>query len=239
MVERAQETATLGECGHAACSSLRLRSELSFEDWVRAGRHISKVSSASAWWLGDWLLYGEQAYGRRYRTALEVTPFDYKTLRNYAWVARRFEPSRRRDRLSFQHHAEVASLPEPEQDLWLMRAETLCWSRNELRRRLAARRRDDRDGSDESSLVLRMEIAEARHRRWREAALKAELQLADWIAAAADDAADAALERDDAPAVDERQPDRLIPLRFERPRPPGDDDTGAGDAAPAAAHARG
>ncbi len=32
-----------------------------------------------------------------------------------AWVARRFPVSRRRDTVSFQHHAEVAALPEPEQ----------------------------------------------------------------------------------------------------------------------------
>ena len=40
---------------------------------------------------------------------------DYQTLRNYAWVARRFAMSRRRDTLSFGHHAEVPALPEPEQ----------------------------------------------------------------------------------------------------------------------------
>jgi hypothetical protein len=41
---------------------------------------------------------------------------------NYAWVARRFAMSRRRDTLSFGHHAEVAALPEPEQDFWLREA---------------------------------------------------------------------------------------------------------------------
>jgi hypothetical protein len=44
--------------------------------------------------------------------------------------------SRRRDKLSFQHHAEVAPLPEPDQDLWLNRAERLGWSLSELRRQL-------------------------------------------------------------------------------------------------------
>jgi hypothetical protein len=62
------------------------------------------------------------------------TSLDYQTLRNYAWVARRFNLSRRRDALSFAHHAEVAALPDPEQDYWLRKAESESWSRNKLRR---------------------------------------------------------------------------------------------------------
>ena len=52
-----------------------------------------------------------------------VLQLDYQTLRNYAWVARRFPAGRRRAGVSFAHHAEVARLPEPEQDYWLRRAE--------------------------------------------------------------------------------------------------------------------
>jgi hypothetical protein len=43
---------------------------------------------------------------------------------NYAWVARRFELSRRRDTLTFGHHAELAALREPEQGSWLDQAQT-------------------------------------------------------------------------------------------------------------------
>ena len=70
----------------------------------------------AAWCLGDWLVFGEQAYAGRYRQAIERTSLDYQTLGNYAWVAKRFSLSRRRDELSFGHHSEVAALPEPEQD---------------------------------------------------------------------------------------------------------------------------
>jgi hypothetical protein len=41
-----------------------------------------------------------------------ATGLDYQTLRNYAAVARRFELSRRRDNLSFHHHAELCALSE-------------------------------------------------------------------------------------------------------------------------------
>ena len=187
------ETRALPDCGRASTRGLRLRSGLPFDDWQRAGAEISRISSASAWWLGDWVIYGEQAYGTRYRAALEITALDYKTLRNYAWVARRFEVSRRRDTLSFQHHSEVAGLAAAEQDLWLARADRQRWSRNELRRRIAADRARRCQASLRHPLVLRMEVAEAREQRWRDAANCAEQEFADWIARAADEAADAAL----------------------------------------------
>lgn len=39
---------------------------------------------------------------------------------------------------SFGHHAEVASLPEPEQDFWLRKAEELGWSTSRLRQQVRA-----------------------------------------------------------------------------------------------------
>lgn len=106
---------------------------LSFEKWVRIGCQLSSIATSAAWCLGDWLVYGESHFTDRYRMAIEETSLDYQTLRNYAWVTRRFSLSRRRDSLSFGHHAEVAALPEPEQEYWLRKSEELSWSRNRLR----------------------------------------------------------------------------------------------------------
>ncbi|MFD9499462.1 LmbU family transcriptional regulator [Streptomyces sp. NPDC060035] len=112
---------------------------LSERSWERIGASLRELTNSSAWWLADWLLFGEAAYGlRRYREAIERTGLDYQTLRNYAWVARRFEHHRRRDSLSFAHHAEVTRLSPSEQDYWLRKAEQQKWSRNELRRAVRA-----------------------------------------------------------------------------------------------------
>jgi len=43
------------------------------------------------------------------------------SLRNNKWVADRVELSRRRDNLSFAHHAEVAKLEPDEQDYCIRR----------------------------------------------------------------------------------------------------------------------
>jgi hypothetical protein len=112
---------------------LELPQRLSFEKWIGIGHQLAAQTTSTAWCLGDWLAYGETAFTGRYREALERTSLEYQTLRNYAWVAKRFTMSRRRDSLSFGHHAEVASLGEPEQEYWLRKAEELGWSRNRLR----------------------------------------------------------------------------------------------------------
>src|SRR3954465_8028107 len=150
-------------------SRLRLEDDLTFENWLGIGRRLSRITNASPWWLGDWLIYGHRSYGERYKAALDVTDLDYQTLRNYAWVARRFPVSRRRDALSFQHHAEVASLSEPEQDLWLGRAATLGWSRNQLRRELASLRACGTI-ADAGPVQLRIRVDADRERVWRVAA---------------------------------------------------------------------
>jgi hypothetical protein len=168
---------------------------MSFDAWARAGRQIERVANAATWARGDWLIFGERTYGPRYKEALRTIPLDYQTLRNYAWVARRFPPQRRHPELSFQHHAELASLPEAEQDLWLGRAGRLGWSRNDLRANLAAHRRTLRQESSASAVSMSVLVPAARQERWRRAAELAEQALPEWMIAVADAAADAAIGR--------------------------------------------
>lgn len=175
-------------------AGLRLRPGITFDEWLGIGRGIGGLSRACAWALGDWINYGEHAYGERYRVAVEATGFDYQTLRNYAWVARSFALSRRRDTLSFQHHAEVAALPEPQQDLWLWRAATEGWSRNELRRQVAAHARTSPTPMATTARVVELSIPPEREQLWRRAAAHAQQDLAAWVLASADAAASALLE---------------------------------------------
>jgi hypothetical protein len=117
------------------------KAELTVGDWVRQGRWLGALSRGSGWWIGDWVRYGNARYGERYSAAARVTGYDLQTLRNMAFVAGRFEPSRRRDALSFSHHAELAGLPPDEQELWLDRAEASALSLRCLRSELGQARR--------------------------------------------------------------------------------------------------
>ncbi|MFF4911039.1 LmbU family transcriptional regulator [Streptomyces sp. NPDC001260] len=152
--EPAQSGAVLSFVGTQAKvqkSGMIFPENLSERSWERIGTSLRELVNSSAWWLADWLNFGETTYGwRRYREAIERTGLDYQTLRNYAWVGRRYELHRRRDSLSFAHHAEVARLSPPEQDYWLRKAEQQKWSRNELRRTVRASLAAQNDGTESS-----------------------------------------------------------------------------------------
>ena len=167
---------------------------MTLDAWVSVGRQIAVILDASTWWLGDWLIYGRETYPDRYRHAIDRTGLSYQTLRNYAWIARAFPVSRRRDGLSMQHHAEVITLAEEAQNAWLDRAEDQGWSVTQLRRRL----KGDRGGSPARvagpTFVLKMNIDMERQRRWEQAAERSGADLAYWISKALDQAAVAALQ---------------------------------------------
>jgi hypothetical protein len=166
-------------------TEISLPDGLSLNEWRRIGHHINVIYDSSAWWLGDWLVYGQLNYPSRYRDVIAETSLDYQTLRNYAWVARRFPPKRRRERLSFQHHAEVASMADGEQDRWLDRAERDRMTRNELRSRI----RSERDEAGDKLTMVNVNVAADRQQHWRQAADKAGMDLLEWIVATLDDAA--------------------------------------------------
>jgi hypothetical protein len=196
-------------------TGLYLPAALSYEAWEHVGKQICLVSDSSAWWLGDWLVYGQDRYGDRYRLAVEATSLDYQTLRNYAWVARQIPVSRRRDSLSFQHHAEVAALDEEEQEIWLDRAVMFEWSRNELRRQLREARNALR-GEESDPVVLRVAVDPDRERRWHEAADRMACSLDEWIALVLDQAAYMVLDPADVPATAERPALQGLPLTSTR-----------------------
>lgn len=172
---------------------LQIPADLSFEDWERAGRQLSGIVDSSAWWLGDWLIYGKQKYGDQYQRTIRAAGLQYQTLRNYAWVARRFDLSRRRPKLTFQHHAEVASLPLAEQDMLLEQAENATWTTKQLRNAIRERREN---GSKRSALVTtssRIEVPESRLGIWRRAADQLGVDFDKWVLAMLDRAADEVL----------------------------------------------
>lgn len=117
-------------------TALELDQRMTFERWSEVGSLLGRVHRASKLWLGDWLNFGEHAYGEKYAQAIDVTGLDYSTLANYAYVSRQIDPSRRREGLSFSVHAEVAALPPAAQDVWLDRAEREGLGSRDLRRAL-------------------------------------------------------------------------------------------------------
>jgi hypothetical protein len=64
---------------------------LPFGDWIDAGRAMSDLRAQSEmafmWSWGDWITYGQTAYGEKYSQGMAVTGLAYQTLANYKWTA--------------------------------------------------------------------------------------------------------------------------------------------------------
>ncbi len=146
--------------------SLALAPDVSYGRWEAIGRALWALEWGRLWWLGDWLTYGERAYGERAAQAEALGGYDYATLSGAQWVCSRIDADRRRPALSFAHHREVAALEPAEQERWLTAAAREGWSLQELRAVLRAvptpldalRREWERATSDERA-AFRAEVA--------------------------------------------------------------------------------
>lgn len=167
---------------------LAIDDNLDFDAWAAIGERLGHLLAASAWWIGDWVNYGFYEYGKKYEAGLDVTGLAYGTLRNYASVCETFDVSRRRDTLSFMHHATVAGFDAVEQDEWLDRAEREGLSMHALRAAIDATRQ--LPSIDPVVLEpVRIRVEHDRAERWRAAAAAQELDLDVWAANVLDAAA--------------------------------------------------
>jgi hypothetical protein len=117
------------------------RRELAMAEWSAVGRRLGEIGRCSQWWLGDWILYGNLRFGERYSRAAKLTGYDAQSLMNMVYVASHFEIYRRREKLSWSHHASLASLDRDGQEHWLDRAIAEHMSVADLRVELRGTRR--------------------------------------------------------------------------------------------------
>jgi hypothetical protein len=174
----------------ASRSGLRLDPRMPFDTWKALGARIKVRSDPSSWWLGDWLVFGRSQFGDRHKEALEVTGLDAQTLDTFAAVALRFEPARRRESLSFQHHADVHTMSDATQDHWLNLASRNDWPKTELRIRIRDAARTASNPYDGQVLRLSLKVGAQAERAWREAASRTGLRLEDWVVKVLDAAAE-------------------------------------------------
>jgi hypothetical protein len=124
---------------------------------VAVGRKLGEIGRCSQWWIGDWIHYGARRWGEKYVQAARITGYDVASLRNIAWVASQFDLSLRNDKLSWSHHALLASLGNDEKAYWLKRASEERLSVADLRTELRGRRpaREKRaEPSPESATIV-------------------------------------------------------------------------------------
>jgi N6-adenosine-specific RNA methylase IME4 len=120
--------------GTVTSTGLTLPADLSFEQWQDVCGQIGMATKACLWWWGDALNYGEAKWGEMYAQALDESDYQYQTLANAKWVAKAIPFSCRHEKLSFEHHYQVAGLPAEQRDELLDKAEADKQTRDELRR---------------------------------------------------------------------------------------------------------
>ncbi|MGA7270150.1 MAG: hypothetical protein WB239_03675 [Acidimicrobiia bacterium] len=103
----------------------------SWEQWEADGRWLARETEAIRWRVGDWYNAGERYFGEQ--AAQAVDGLSAQSIQNAAWVANRYIGSRRREGLSWSHHAEVAALEPEEADALLDEAEANQWPVKRLR----------------------------------------------------------------------------------------------------------
>ena len=130
-------------------TGLVVNGQPTFAEWACLGGQLSLAEKAIHWAIGDWLNYGAWAYAEKYAQALDDTRFEYQTLANDKWLADKIEFSRRRENLSWSHHAEVGGKEPEEQDYWLGLAEQNDWKRSQLREAIRQGRVDRREALPE------------------------------------------------------------------------------------------
>lgn len=92
---------------------------LSFDEWKSIGEILMSKERAIGFQIGDWINFGQSKYGEKYTAAIACTGIPEKTLKNYAYVARKICPELRETSLGFEIHAALAKLKPREQKRWL------------------------------------------------------------------------------------------------------------------------
>jgi len=97
---------------------------------------LSHPADSIHWWIGDWLNYGEESYGKKYKKALEITGLDYGTLANDKYVVKQVKFPQRCGNLTWSHHRDMAPLEPDKQKYWFEFAEQHHLSTGEFKAKI-------------------------------------------------------------------------------------------------------
>lgn len=119
--------------------ALTLSPALGFEEWDRLGLLLRDMTAAMLWWVGDWYLYGEAAYGEKASQAEAISDalggkLSPETVRQASWVAERFPPVSRLTDVDWGTHQALAGIePTAERFRLLEQAARERWTRQQAR----------------------------------------------------------------------------------------------------------
>lgn len=132
LVRTRSSAAALGIPGTVTPTSLVLRPNVPFKTWHETVETLKRIEGGGQWWIGDALNYGEAAYGEKYAQAVDES--QARTWQAYAWVASRYEITRRLVNVAWSTHQALAGIEdEHERYATLKRAAAEEWTLRQAR----------------------------------------------------------------------------------------------------------
>jgi hypothetical protein len=102
--------------------ALALPSDMPYPHWIGLGRSLAARKRNTDWLIGDWIAFGREHYPEQVQTALFELADDPRRVKRIEATVAAFPPHMRADKLSFDHHAHVARMPQQEALFLLKRA---------------------------------------------------------------------------------------------------------------------
>jgi site-specific DNA-methyltransferase (adenine-specific) len=113
-------------------TGLIFREDTPIDVWSTLTARLIRAHKRLEFALADAINFG-RGYGERYANWVHDTQLSASSLNTISYVGRQIEVCRRRQDISFAHHAEVASLPPKMQDSLLGLAVENGWKREDIR----------------------------------------------------------------------------------------------------------
>ena len=114
-------------------TGLEVYGKPTFEQWLEQGDYLWYAKQSIQFCIGDWILYGEKAYGSKYSQAIDETRYTLHSLQNIAYTCNAIPVPARRENVSFSSHSEVASLSEVDREYALDMLQSKQWNREQVR----------------------------------------------------------------------------------------------------------
>lgn len=124
-------------------NKLTISDGITIEEWKDLGQCLRQVEGSVQFWIGDWARFGDKKEftgkyidSKVYDELEQITGLERQTIQQYKSIAGKLDTNLRSPNLSFNHHREVAALPEEKQIEFLNRADEEKLSVRELRQEI-------------------------------------------------------------------------------------------------------
>lgn len=148
-------TATqLATTGQWTRTSLNLPAQMSFDEWLGVGAQLNEMEQSVQWWVGDWLLFGEETFAEKLGKAAELTGYSIDRLKEARRVAAAFPVTSRSDKLGWTHYKAAVQLPAEQRVQVIRQAEAEGWTSRDTRYAVARITAGIEEGLGSQTLAL-------------------------------------------------------------------------------------